>query len=130
MTDEEKSALLILGYSAHGWDTRSPSSDNLYWRDLTDGQRTAAEMLGYKPAKWNDRKGTAKPPDHVGKLWSELTNAERASLRVLGYRKKLWNMGATPRPRSYFKAWEELTVCGEVPSVICCDGVAAMHVLE
>ena len=64
MTDEEKAALLILGYSAHGWDTRSPSSDNLYWRDLTDGQRTAAEMLGYKPAKWNDRK-VSTFADHV-----------------------------------------------------------------
>ena len=72
MTDEEKATLLILGYSAHGWDTRSPSSDNLYWRDLTDGQRTAAEMLGYKPAKWNDRK-VSTFADHVLVLYYQHT---------------------------------------------------------
>ena len=113
MTEEEQAALQILGYSQHGWDTRDPHSNNQYWGDLTEDERAAAELLGYRSAKWNDRKGTAKPPDHVGKMWSQLTNNERAALRVLGYRKKLWDYGATPRPRSFFKGWNELTVCGE-----------------
>ena len=115
MTDQEQAALRILGYSEHGWDTREPHSNYKYWGDLTDEEQAAAETLGYKPAKWNDRKGTAKPPEYVGKTWSEMTNDEKVALEVLGFTKPLWDEGATPRPYSYFKGWNELTVCGESP---------------
>ena len=117
MTDEEKSALLILGYSAHGWDTREPDSSYKLWSDLTDKERVAAGVLGYKAAKWNDKAGQAKPPDHVGKKWVELTKDEQAAMGVLGLTETVWDDGTSARPRSYFKSWDMLTVCGEDISV-------------
>ena len=128
MTDEEKSALLVLGYSAHGWDTREPHSSYKLWSELTDEERIAADVLGYKAAKWNNRAGQAKPPDHVWKAWTELTNDERAALEMLGYNQQLWDDENTPRPESYFKSWDELTVCGEDPFVARCSSILPRNV--
>ena len=129
MTDEEKSALLILGYSAHGWDTREPHSSYKLWGELKDEEKAAAEVLGYKATKWNNKAGQAKPPGYVEKVWMELTNDEQAALGVLGFTETLWDDGTSPRPRSYFKSWDELTVCGERPSVVRCGSLSTMTVL-
>ena len=77
----------------------------------------AAEVLGYKAAKWNDKQGQAKSPDHVNRVWSNLTYDEQAALGVLGFTEVLWDDGTSGRPRSSFKPWAELTICGEDISV-------------
>ena len=116
MTEEQQAALLVLGYSERTWDRREPHSTNMYWRDLSSVQQTGAELLGYRASKWNDRKGNANPPDHVGKAWEELTDDEQVALEILGFTQTLWDEGTFPRPHSYFKSWDQLTTCGEIPS--------------
>ena len=111
MTDEEKAALVVLGYSVNSWDNREPHSSYKLWGDLTDDEKIAAEMLGYRAAKWNKRAG-----DHVRKDWPEMTNDEQVALEILGFTQTLWDEGTFMRPISYFKSWDQLTVCGESPS--------------
>ena len=112
MTDEEKAALVVLGYSEHSWDTREPYSSYKLWGQLTEKERAAAEVLGYKAVNWNDLAGQANLPAHVNKVWSELTDEEKAALEVLGFTEVLWDEGTSPRPASFFRAWTALTVCG------------------
>ena len=113
MTDEEKAALVILDYSEYTWKTREPNSSYKIWTDLTDDERLAAEVLGYKAAKWNDKQGQANLPESVNRVWSNLTNDEQAAMGVLGFTETLWDDGTSGRPRSYIKDWDELTVCGD-----------------
>ena len=113
MTDEEKVALQILGYSASSWDNREPHSSYQMWGDLTDDEKTAAEVLGYRATKWNNRAGQANPPDHVDSAWADLTLHKQTALEVLGFTKTLWDDGTSSRPPSYFKPWGDLDVCGE-----------------
>ena len=117
MTDEEKAALLVLGYSAHGWDTREPDSSYKLWSDLTDEEEAAAEVLGYDATTWDHSAGLAKGPNHVGKVWSELTDYEQAAMGIFGFTETLWGDGISGRPRSYFKRWDMLTICGKDISV-------------
>ena len=117
MTDEEKAALVVLGYSASSWDNREPFSNYKFWKDLTHEEKEAAQVLGYKAVRWNDRAGQAKAPGHVGKLWMELTNDEQGALEVLGFSETLWDDGTSPLPLSAFKTWNKLAVCGKDPAV-------------
>ena len=100
MTDEEKSALLALGYSAHGWDTREPHSSYKLWGDLTDEEKAAAEVLGYNAVRWNDKEDKAKQPQHLKKYWEELTFDEQTAVEVLGFTDTMWDAGSSGRPRS------------------------------
>ena len=113
MTDEEKTALKVLGYSGSSWDNREPFSNYQFWGDLTDEQKAAARVLGYKQVRWNNRAGQAKSPPHVNKAWGQLTIYEQAALEVLGFTQTLWDEGTSPLPVSVFKPWDHLIVCGE-----------------
>ena len=117
MTDEEKAALVILDYSERTWDRREPRSSFKLWGDLTDEETEAAEVLGYRATKWNDKAGNAKSPEYASRVWSNFTYEEQAALGVLGFTEVLWDDGTSGRPRSSFKPWAELTICGEDISV-------------
>ena len=119
MTDEEKDALVVLGYSEYTWDSREPISSYKYWGDLTDDERAAAELLGYKASKWNDRAGTAKQPKHVKKSWADLNSDEQNALVALGWSEEVWDEGTSARPESFATSWDDLKVCGK--------GVSAKH---
>ena len=112
MTDEEKTALKVLGYSGSSWDNREPFSNYKFWVDLTEEEKQAALALGYKTMKWNNRAGQARPPDYVGKSWAEMTQEDQAALEVLGFNEVLWDGGTSPLPLSAFKTWKKLSVCG------------------
>ena len=117
MTDEEKTALLVLGHSAISWDTREPVASYKLWQHLTDEEETAAKLLGFNATTFNKSPNPTKAPKYVGKAWSELTLEEQAAIRVLGFTQTLWDDGVSAAPKSYFKSWDELTVCGEAISV-------------
>ena len=46
-------------------------------------ERTAAELLGYTQASWDNESGNEQPPATADKAWAELTGTQKAAAAVL-----------------------------------------------
>lgn len=112
LTEAEKNAATILGYSEDNWndDSNSSSSDESSptrhetkmrvipeekeekyeeydFQELPAEVKRAAKILGYTLSIWN--KGGSVPNEE--KEWSDLTEAEQKAATILGYTKDNWD---------------------------------------
>ena len=80
-----------------------------------DSERTAAGLLGYTQASWDDSGSGKDKPSSEDKYFAELTHEERVAAVALGYTAKIWDneSGKEKEPASEDKLWAELTACGE-----------------
>ena len=60
------------------------------WSDLTEAQRAAAKVLGYKQRSWDKDKRVAAD----SKYWHQLTEDQRQAAMVLGYVQGSWDVEA------------------------------------
>jgi hypothetical protein len=46
----------VLGWDEASWEgeAKKPPSEDKYWRQLTDEERSAAEKLGYTKESWDE----------------------------------------------------------------------------
>lgn len=108
MTPEEQAAGRVLGYNEKIWTQLTtlwhqhaednPDSDSegdmslscfsaMFWSDLPNDAREAAETLGYSKTLWDE--DSAIP---LGAKWfSQLTSEQRRAAVVLGYDSQSWN---------------------------------------
>ena len=110
-----------LGYDASMWDVTGEISEveDLFWSELTDEQRTAAEQLCYREEIWNEIPLTfwtatsttvqmptatlvptdgqlAVYPDFRFVAWSKLDmNQMSLAASILGYNEETWNVPGT-----------------------------------
>lgn len=105
LSSAERKAAGLLGYNKRSWngddetdessgekkshgDTRSDdSSDSDCWANLSKEARSAAVILGYTEALW-DNDGSAPSEE---KDWDELSPREQSAAQTLGYTMKKWN---------------------------------------
>lgn len=108
MTPEEQAAGNVLGYNKKIWTELTtlwardaqdnPDSDSegdisfscfsaMFWNDLPEDARRAAETLGYSKTAWDE---DSRIPLGV-KWFSQLTQEQRKAAIVLGYDSQSWN---------------------------------------
>jgi hypothetical protein len=107
MSPEEQTAGRTLGYNSEIWseltslwqqEEENPDSDDednmsfscfsvMFWNDLPDDARQAAETLGYSRTAWDE---DSRIP--LGeKYFSQLTQDQRRAAIILGYDSQTWN---------------------------------------
>ena len=72
LTDEERSAVIVLGYTRGRWDNKSPASNTKYWSQLSDLEKEAAETFGYNEKTWDNLSGEEKSPMSSSTAWDDL----------------------------------------------------------
>ena len=80
-----------------------------------DTEQSAATVLGYTQASWDDTSRQARKPLLARKPWRALTDNEKAAAGLLGYTEINWDnkSGGEPKPEATKKKWDELTLCTE-----------------
>ena len=80
-----------------------------------DTEQSAATVLGYTQASWDDTSRQARKPLLARKPWRALTDNEKAAAELLGYTEINWDnkSGGEPKPEATKKKWDELTLCTE-----------------
>ena len=84
-----------------------------------NSERTAAGLLGYTQASWDDSGSGKDKPSSEDKYFAELTHEERVAAVTLGFKAKTWDdeSGKEKEPASSNKYWAGLSTCGECPSI-------------
>ena len=114
LTDDEKAAAMILGFTRLVWDTPVPAAAEKYWASLSEFERAAAEALGFTELSWDNKSGKEIQPPSTRKSWSEMTGKELAALLFLGFDQSNWDNWLTGGlPESLSKPWNQLSSCGE-----------------
>ncbi|KAL7517314.1 hypothetical protein ACHAWX_002245 [Stephanocyclus meneghinianus] len=108
MSHEEQAAGNVLGYNEEIWSQltslwkqdaqENPDSDSddnmsfscfsvMFWNDLPEDARQAAQTLGYSKTAWDE---DSRIPLRV-KLFAQLTQEQRRAAIILGYDSQTWN---------------------------------------
>ena len=92
-----------------------------------NSERTAAGLLGYTQASWDDSGSGKDKPSSEDKYFAELTHEERVAAVTLGFKAKTWDdeSGKEKQPASEDKFWAELATCGSCDSTLCTDNSLA-----
>ena len=114
LTQRERRAATRLGYNQRLWDwlepAQQPASAGKGWSELSNLERRGAMGLGYNQRNWDNESGSERQPSTGDLDWDYLTSNQQNAARELGYSRRSWD---GPRPDSVYRAWSELSSCGE-----------------
>ena len=79
-----------------------------------DGEKAAAEVLGFNQVTWDDESGTERLPLPARLPWISLTFIEKKAVKLLGFKKNTWDYkSSSTLPAAFYKTWAELDECRE-----------------